>query len=111
MRDPEFLYINRLATPVGEEGEEGPVSTRRGLSLRRHAPGWPSVLLRAFQLNKDENCSVVVRPGDNQRRAVVNYHPRTIARFRELTATPPAGLDASQKAALKRVRARLGAVG
>lgn len=67
-----------------------------------------SVLLRAFALNKDERCSVVVRHGDNQRRGVVNYHPRTIDRFRELAATPPSGLDANQKAALKRVRARLG---
>lgn len=67
-----------------------------------------SVLLRAFQMNKDAACAVIVRPGGDKKREVVNYHPRTLDRFRELLAKPPGGIDANQKSSLKRARTKLG---
>lgn len=70
-----------------------------------------SILVRAFKLDKDSNCAVVVRPGDDQRRGIVNYHPRTLERFRGLAAAPPGDLDANQRGALRRVRSRMGLAG
>ena len=67
-----------------------------------------SVLLRAFQLNKDGACAVIVRPGGDKKREVVNYHPRTLERFRDLLGKPPSGLDANQRSSLRRARTRLG---
>lgn len=64
-----------------------------------------SILVRAFKLNEDENCAVVVRRGTNTE--ISNYHARAIDRFRELVAAPPAKLDSNQKSALGRVRKRL----
>lgn len=65
-----------------------------------------SILVRAFKLNEDENCAVVVRRGTGAE--ISNYHARAIDRFREIVAAPPASLDANQRSALERVRKRLG---
>ncbi len=67
-----------------------------------------SVLLRAFELNRDVRCAVVVRPGGDKGHEVGNYHPSTLDRFRELLEEPPGGLDAAQRSSLKRARAKLG---
>jgi hypothetical protein len=64
-----------------------------------------SVLVRAFKLDGEEDCAVVLRKGANGSR-FVNYHPRAIERFRELVERPPTGLDTNQKSALARVRKR-----
>lgn len=64
-----------------------------------------SILSRAFRLHDDERCALVVRRG--RQRDVINYHPRAVARFRELVASPPKGLSKSAGAALKRVRKRM----
>jgi hypothetical protein len=68
-----------------------------------------STLLKAFKLRGDGNYAVVVRQGGRS-PTMVNYHPRTIERFRELMTSPPAGLDANQQAALKRVLRRMNSV-
>jgi hypothetical protein len=65
-----------------------------------------SILVRAFKLNEDENCAVVVRRGSGAE--ISNYHARAIDRFREFVAAPPANLDANQRSALERVKKRLG---
>lgn len=67
-----------------------------------------SILVRAFKLNEDENCAVVVRRGSNAE--ISNYHARAIDRFRDLVAAPPARLDANQRSALERVKKRIGRV-
>ncbi len=63
-----------------------------------------SILVRAFQLSSDGQCAVVVRQGARQ---IVNYHLRAVDRFKELVATPPKGLDPSQKRAVERVKRKL----
>lgn len=65
-------------------------------------PAHVSVLTRAFKLDKDPRCAVVVRSGT--KRKLVNYHPRAVDRFRELVRNPPGGLTKEQESALKRVR-------
>lgn len=64
-----------------------------------------SILVRGFKLTQDGECAVRVRQGG--RNEMVNYHPRAVARFRELVANPPSGLKADELSALRRVRARL----
>jgi hypothetical protein len=62
-----------------------------------------SVLVRAFKLNEEEDCAVVVRRGRTNTE-ISNYHARAIDRFREIVAAPPAKLDSNQRSALERVR-------
>jgi hypothetical protein len=93
-----------VADPIGAGFTMSGADIAKALGIN---PADASVLLRAFALNKDSDCSVVVRPGDDRRRSVVNYHPRTLDRFRALAASPPSGLDASQRSALRRARARM----
>jgi predicted transcriptional regulator len=64
-----------------------------------------SILVRAFKLNEDEECAVVVRRGKSGE--IANYHPRTTQRFRELVEHPPKDLTRSQQDTLRRVRAKL----
>jgi hypothetical protein len=68
-----------------------------------------SVLVRAFKLRDDGKCAVVVRKGGHQ--TMVNFHPRAIARFRELVLAPVhhPGLDRNQRSALQRAKAALAA--
>ena len=102
---PDLATAVVVADPIGAGFTMSQAEIAKAIGI---SPADASILLRAFQLSKDETCAVVVRPGDNKRRAVVNYHPSTIDRFRKLTRSPPSGLDSSQKAAIRRVRARLG---
>jgi hypothetical protein len=64
-----------------------------------------SILFRAFKLQDDGECAVVVRRGRNYN--VTNYHSRVLDRFRALVATPPSGLNRTQKYAVERVRRAL----
>lgn len=61
-----------------------------------------SLLARAFELDKQEGCAVVVRQGKKQK--IINYHRRAIDRFRELVDSPPPRLGAEANGALRRVR-------
>lgn len=61
-----------------------------------------SILVRAFKLTEDGDCAVTVRKGPKS--SIVNFHPRALARFRELVAQPPDRLDSGQKKSLDRVR-------
>lgn len=63
-----------------------------------------SVLARAFGLPGDPKCAVQVGRG---RRPVVVYHKHAVTRFRQLVASPPAGLTKAQRDTLRRVKRRL----
>lgn len=65
-----------------------------------------SVLVRALKLDKDPSCAVVIRSGKGKQQ-IVNYHPRTVERFRALLASPPSWLTTEQQATAKRVLAKL----
>lgn len=66
-------------------------------------PADVSILVRAFNLTEDGDCAVTVRKGPKS--SIVNFHPRTLQRFRELVAEPPEEqMDAKQKKSLIRVR-------
>ncbi len=67
-----------------------------------------SVLVRAFKLTDDGNCAVVVRKGTS--RDFVNYHPRAVARLKELILLPAKQLKPTEQRALERVRKRLAAL-
>jgi hypothetical protein len=102
---PDVATAVVVADPIGAGFTMSQADVAKALGINQADA---SVLLRAFQLHKDSKCSVVVRPGDDKRRAVVNYHPRTLDRFRVLAADPPSGLDAIQRSALRRIRGRMG---
>lgn len=63
-----------------------------------------SILARAFKLEEDPDCAVVVRGGKNK---TVNYHPRAARRFRELVAKPPRGISTRAEKTAERVRRKL----
>lgn len=100
---PDLASALLVADPIG-------AGYTLGLSSLSQALGLPasdvSVLLKAFKIKEDGSLAVVVRHGGPRNAAMVNYHPRTIERFLELLANPPNGLDANQKATLKRVLKR-----
>jgi hypothetical protein len=68
-----------------------------------------SILVRAFDLARDDECAVTVRKGT--KTDVVNYHARAIDRFVEHVRNPPENLSAVQQHALDKVRAELIASG
>jgi hypothetical protein len=102
--DPDVASALVVADPIAT----GYTMTQANLA---EALGLPepevSVLVRAFGLREDGESAVVVRKG--RRSDTVNYHPRAIARFRELVADPPDELKPEQASALKRVRKLMGA--
>lgn len=66
-----------------------------------------SVLVRCLKLNHDEKCAVAVRRG--READTFSYHPRAIARFKQLVeAPPPSKLSQAEASALKRARRMLG---
>jgi hypothetical protein len=69
------------------------------------SPADVSILVRAFKLTEDGDCAVTVRKGPKS--SIVNFHPRALARFRELVAGPPDRLSGDEKKSLERVRRRL----
>jgi hypothetical protein len=101
---PDLASALVVADPIGAGFTMSQADLAKALGISQADA---SVLLRGFRLNKDEKCAVVVRPGGDQKREVVNYHPSTLDRFRELLSKPPSGLDPSQRSALRRARAKL----
>lgn len=69
------------------------------------SPADVSILVRAFKLTEDGDCAVTVRKGP--RTSIVNFHPRALARFRELVAAPPERMTGAEKKSLERARRRL----
>lgn len=64
-----------------------------------------SVLIKAFGIDQDPDCAVVVRSGTKGK--IVNYSARAIERFREFIATPPKNLKQAAKSHFTRVRTLL----
>ncbi|MBI1947637.1 MAG: hypothetical protein HYS27_18245 [Deltaproteobacteria bacterium] len=87
---------------VGFTWSQGELAAALGLT-----PPDVSVLARAFKLDEDPSCAVVVRAGKGKR--IVNYHPRAAQRFRQLLDDPPQALTPEQRAVARRVRDRVGA--
>jgi hypothetical protein len=102
---PDLASALVIADPIGAGFTMNQAEVAKAVGITQADA---SVLLRAFQMNKDGTCAVIVRPGGDKKREVVNYHPRTLDRFREILSKPPGGLDANQKSSLKRARAKLG---
>lgn len=102
---PDLASAVVVADPIGAGFTMSQSDIARALKITQADA---SVLLRAFKLNKDDTCAVVVRPGGDKRREVVNYHPSTLDRFREFVTRSPGGLDAAQKSSLARVRSKMG---
>jgi hypothetical protein len=93
-----------VADPIGMGFTLSQSDLARGLKLSQADV---SVLVRAFKLNEDEKCAVVVRRGKDGKDQMVNYHPRVAERFKELVSAPPKGLSQAQQRALKRVKEQL----
>jgi hypothetical protein len=95
---------------VGAVARLDPIGAGYTLSQRDLAerlglpPSYISALVRAFGLDEDPRLSVTVRSGT---RRLVNYHPDVVERFRELLASPPAGLDDRAQHTVKQARSRL----
>lgn len=102
---PDLASALVVADPIGAGFTMSQADVAKALGITQADA---SVLVRAFKLNKDESCAVIVRPGGDKKREVVNYHPRTLDRFRELLVKPPSGLDSNQKSSLKRARTKIG---
>lgn len=99
---PDLATAFVVADPIGM----GFTLSQRDLAtaLNISAPE-VSILARAFGLENDGRCAVTVRRGKS--KIFVNYHPRAVERFVELVASPPSGLNESQKRSLERVRKKL----
>lgn len=91
-----------VADPIGTGFTMSQANLAEALGLK--APE-VSILVRAFKLNEDEECAVVVRKGKSGE--IVNYHPRTTQRFRELVEVPPKDLSQDAQNVLRRVRTKL----
>lgn len=100
---PDLASAMVVADPIGAGYMLSQADLAKALALKGPEV---SVLVRAFKLSEDGRCAVTVRKGS--RAAIVNFHPRAIDRFLELVKNPPDGLTDPQKAALKRVRTKLG---
>lgn len=94
-----------VADPIGAGYTMSQASVAQALNLKQADV---SVLLKAFKIDEDGQCAVIIRQGSKYQR-LVNYHPRTLQRFRECVARLPAAFkpDLGQQKALERVRATL----
>jgi hypothetical protein len=72
---PDLATAVVVADPIGAGFTMSQTDIAKALGISQADV---SVLLRAFALNKDEKCSVVVRPGDNKQRAVVGAPPASL---------------------------------
>jgi hypothetical protein len=96
---PDLASAVVVADPIGSGYSLSQTDAARALMI---SPNDASVLFRAFKLQDDGRCAVVVRRG--KKYQVVNYHARVIERFRELVHNPPAGIDRRLTKALDRAR-------
>jgi hypothetical protein len=81
--EPDLAQALVIADPIGSGFTlaQKDIAARMGLTTPQ-----VSVLLRAFGLDADPLCAVVVRKGTHQ---IVNYHRRVLDEFRRLIITPP----------------------
>jgi hypothetical protein len=108
-RDADLSAPIILADPIGAgyTMTQAKLAAASGLS----APV-VSVLVRALGLNDDGECAIAVRKGPEGSATTYNYHPRSIARLRQLIEHPPGvKLDRAQQTALARARRALSVPG
>lgn len=99
------MVVAGESTAVSDPLGAGFSMSQRALADELGVPAsYVSALVRAFKLDEDPRYAVTVRPGAKR---LVNYHPRAVARFRELVQEPPADLDRRALHTLEQVRARL----
>lgn len=97
-----------LVSGVVDPAHAGYSLSQRELAMRVGLPpSTVSALVRAFRLDEDAACAMVVRPGE---RRLVNFHERAVARFLELLTSPPDGLDARAQRLVEQARQRRGGV-
>jgi hypothetical protein len=100
---------------VGAAGRLDPMGAGYHLSQRDLAerlglsPSTISALVHAFHLDDDARLAVTIRSRGSRR--LVNYHPDTVERFRELLASPPDSLDHRAQRTVEQARLRLGLAG
>ena len=100
--EPDLAKALVVADPIGAGFTLSQAALAAGLGLPQSDV---SILVRAFDLDKDGECAVTVRHGES--RSMVNYHPRAVERFRKCMASPPRTLSQNQRRALERAKARL----
>lgn len=100
---PDLASAVIVADPIGQGFALSQANLAKALGVNSADV---SILSKSFKLDKEADCAVVVRSGP--RNTIVNYHPRAIDRFRELVRNPPHELDPTAKAAVARVRKKLG---
>lgn len=98
-RDADVAVPLILADPMGAGFVMSQADLAAAVGL---AQPTVSVLVRAFKLQDDEDCAVVVRRGRSTN--TVNYHPRAAEKFRQYLREPPPDLDRSEQTALSRAR-------
>lgn len=96
---PDLATAVVVADPIGTGFYLSQADIARALRLSQADV---SVLIRAFGIDQDPQCSVVVRAGSKMK--IVNYHQRAIDRFREYVASPPKTLKQGHRGHLDRVR-------
>jgi hypothetical protein len=94
-----------VADPIGAGYTLSQVDLAKALGLPNAAD--VSTLVRAFKLNENGDCAVIVRRGG--RNKIVNYHPRAIETLRQWIERLPEELSLSpdQLGAVKRIRKKL----
>jgi hypothetical protein len=94
-----------VADPIGAGYTLSQVDLAKALGLPNATD--VSILVRAFKLDENGDCAVIVRRG--VRNKIVNYHPRAIETLRQWIASPPEGLSlsADQAGAVNRIRKKL----
>jgi hypothetical protein len=96
---PDLASAVVVADPIGSGYSLSQTDAAKALRI---SPNDASLLFRAFKLQDDGECAVVVRRG--KKYQFVNYHARVIERFRQLVYNPPAGIDRRLTKALDRAR-------
>lgn len=92
-----------VSDPIGMGYSLSQADVAKALQL---SPAYVSTLLRAFRLDQEDDCAVVVRRGSGA--TLVNYHPRVIPRFVALIECPPDGLEKKEQGVLRLVRQKMG---
>ncbi len=94
-----------VADPIGAGYTLSQVDLAKALGLPNATD--VSILVRAFKLDENGDCAVIVRRG--VRNKIVNYHPRAVDTLRKWIECPPEGLALTpeQQGAVKRIKKKL----
>lgn len=97
---PDVATAQLVADPIALGFTLSQADLARALGLQ---PATVSVLVRAFRLDEDPDCAVVLRQGKGAK--IVNYNPVAVKRFRQRLQQADADtLPRDARAALRRAR-------